>query len=404
MRKYSRQRLAPILASLAALPPFAIDAYLPALPRIGEYFSADIQLIEASISIFLLGLALGQIVGAPMSDRYGRKPMAMSGLAIFGVSSLLILVCGSVDQFLIFRFLQALGGGVAVVNVGAIVSDFFDAQDAARTFNSIGAITVLAPLVAPVIGAALIEFFDWHSVFVFLLLYCAGLAWFMSRKLPETVAQNARRDGSLIGQAFRGFVQVFSRTEAMGYALCMGFTMGCMFVFLTDSAFVYMDQFGVSPRVFTVLFGANIASIWACNRLNRQLLKTIEAARIIPVACGVQLAAATLFWIHVTTMEPSLYVVGPLLMVSVGVLGLAVGNSIACFLAHFPKIRGTASGVSGSFQFALGGVLGTVIGIVHDGTLATTGAGMCLSALVANVALSFARTAPVIREQSPAPS
>ncbi len=291
-----------------------------------------------------------------------------------------------------------------MVNVGAIVSDFFDAQDAARTFNSIGAITVLAPLVAPVIGAALIEFFDWHSVFVFLLLYCAGLAWFMSRKLPETVAQNARRDGSLIGQAFRGFVQVFSRTEAMGYALCMGFTMGCMFVFLTDSAFVYMDQFGVSPRVFTVLFGANIASIWACNRLNRQLLKTIEAARIIPVACGVQLAAATLFWIHVTTMEPSLYVVGPLLMVSVGVLGLAVGNSIACFLAHFPKIRGTASGVSGSFQFALGGVLGTVIGIVHDGTLATTGAGMCLSALVANVALSFARTAPVIREQSPAPS
>ncbi len=86
MRKYSRQRLAPILASLAALPPFAIDAYLPALPRIGEYFSADIQLIEASISIFLLGLALGQIVGAPMSDRYGRKPMAMSGLASRGFS------------------------------------------------------------------------------------------------------------------------------------------------------------------------------------------------------------------------------------------------------------------------------------------------------------------------------
>ena len=404
MKKYSRQRLAPILASLAALPPFAIDAYLPALPRIGEYFSADIQVIEASISMFLLGLALGQIIGAPMSDRYGRKPMAMAGLAIFGVTSALILVCGSADQFLALRFIQALGGGVAVVNVGAVVADLFDPQDSARAFNAIGAITVLAPLVAPVIGAALLELFDWHSVFVFLVLYCGGLAWFMSRKLPETVAKNAPREGSLMSQALSGFVQVFSRTEAMGYALCMGFTMGCMFVFLTDSAFVYMDQFGLTSRAFTVMFCANIASIWACNRLNRHLLKTIEAARIIPVACGVQLAASTLFWIHVTTMEPSLYFVVPLLMISVGVLGLAVGNSIACFLAHFPKIRGTASGVSGSFQFALGGALGTFIGIVHDGTLATTGAGMCLSALVANVALMFARTAPAIREQSPAAS
>ncbi len=184
----------------------------------------------------------------------------------------------------------------------------------------------------------------------------------------------------------------------MGYALCMGFTMGCMFVYLTDSAFVYVDQFGVSPRVFTVLFSANIAAIWACNRLNRHLLKTIEAPRIIPVACAVQLAAATLFWIHVTTMEPTLYVVAPLLMVVVGVLGLTVGNSIACFLAHFPKIRGTASGVSGSFQFALGGVLGTFIGVIHDGTLATTGAGMCLSSLVANAALWFAETAPALRK------
>jgi len=404
MKKYSRQRLAPILASLAALPPFAIDAYLPALPRIGEYFSTDIQVVEASISIFLLGLALGQIIGAPMSDRYGRKPMAMSGLAIFGVASLLILVSDSADQFLVLRFVQALGAGTAVVNVGAVVSDLFEPQDAARTFNAIGAITVLAPLVAPVIGAALLEFFDWRSVFVFLLLYCAGLAWFMASKLPETVAKNGPRDGSLIGQALRGFVQVFRRTEAMGYALCMGFSMGCMFVFLTDSAFVYMDQFGVSPRVFTVLFGANIASIWACNRLNRQLLKTIEASRIIPAACAVQLASSTLFWVHVTTMEPSLYFVVPLLMISIGTLGLLVGNCVACFLAHFPKIRGTASGVSGSLQFALGGVLGTVIGIVHDGTLATTGAGMCLSALVANVALTFARTAPEIREQTPAAS
>ena len=142
-----------------------------------------------------------------------------------------------------------------------------------------------------------------------------------------------------------------------------------------------------------MLFGANIASIWICNRINRVLLKTISAERIIPWACGLQLAAAALFWAHVTTMEPSLAVVVPTLMVAVGTLGLTVGNSIACFLAHFPENRGKASGVSGSLQFALGGVLGTVIGVIHDGTLATTGAGMTLSAVTAIVALSFARTA-----------
>ena len=171
MTTTSRRRLPPVLASLAALPPFAIDAYLPALPRIGEHFRADIQVIEASISTFLLGLALGQLLGAPLSDRYGRRPTALSGLAAFGLATALILVCRTAEQFLALRFLQALGGGVAVVNVGAVVGDLFDAQDSARVFNAIGAITVLAPLVAPVIGAGLLEAFGWRAVFVFLLAY-----------------------------------------------------------------------------------------------------------------------------------------------------------------------------------------------------------------------------------------
>lgn len=384
MQSADRTRLASALAYLVALAPFSIDTYLPAIPRIARDFASDIQLIEASISTFLIGLAIGQIIGAPMSDRLGRRPTAFWGLAVFVIAGVGIFVCRSTEQLLVLRLVQALGAGLTIVNANAVVGDLFKPQDVARMFNTIALILMAAPLVAPVVGAVLLEWLGWRSVFAFLALYGVGAAVVTARLIPETVTSGKSSDGftAIAHSAVRSFGLVLSRRRAMGFTLCGGFAAGCMFVYLQDSAFVYMDTLGLSASMFPVVFGANIVAMIAFNRLNRLLLKSYEPHRIAPWGCAIQVSMCALFLAAALSMEPALAVVMPLLMLAVGCITIIVGNCMACFLEHFPENRGVASGVAGSIQFALGGALGAVVGFVHDGTLVTTSAGMLLSACV----------------------
>ncbi len=389
MSSVSRKRLAPALAYVVALAPFSIDTYLPAIPEIAGEFASDIQLIEASISTFLFGLALGQIIGAPMSDRMGRRPTAYRGLTIFGLASVGILVCQSSGQLLALRLLQAIGAGLTIVNVNAVVSDLFEPQDVARMFNTIALILMTAPLIAPVFGAILLELIGWRSIFAFLTLYGVGAAAITAWFVPETVERekNSESVAEIIGAAVRSFQLVLARVPAMGFTLCGGFSAGCMFVYLQDSAFVYMDVLGVSPSLFPLVFGANIAAMIGFNRLNRFLLKSYAPHQIVPWGCAIQVSMCAIFLATSLFLEPSLVIVVPLIMFGVGCVTIIIGNCMACFLAYFPNNRGTASGVAGSLQFFLGGLLGSLSAMVHDGTLVTTSAGMLLSACIATAFL-----------------
>jgi DHA1 family bicyclomycin/chloramphenicol resistance-like MFS transporter len=380
----NRSRLAPALAYVVALAPFSIDTYLPAIPQIASDFASDIQLVEASIGTFLIGLALGQIIGAPMSDRMGRRPTAFRGLTIFILASLGILVCQSSEQLLALRLVQAIGAGLTMVNVNAVVSDLFAAQDVARMFNTIALILMTAPLIAPAVGAVLLELLGWRSVFAFLTVYGVGAAAITAWLIPETVKREKTSDGiaEIVGTAARSFGLVLSRAPAMGFTLCGGFSAGCIFVYVQDAAFVYMDILGVSPSLFPVVFGANIVTMIGFNRLNRYLLKPYAPHRIVPWGCAIQVSMCAIFLATSLLLEPSLAIVMPLIMFGIGCVTIIIGNCMACFLAYFPKNRGAASGVAGSIQFALGGLLGSVIAIVHDGTLVTTSAGMLLSACI----------------------
>ena len=389
MSSVNRRRLAPALAYVVALAPFSIDTYLPAIPQIAEDFASDIQLIEASISTFLLGLALGQIIGAPMSDRMGRRPTAYRGLAIFVLASLGIFVCQSSGQLLALRLVQAIGAGLTIVNINAVVSDIFEAQDVARMFNTIALILMTAPLIAPAVGAILLEWLGWRSVFTFLALYGVGAVAITAWLIPETVKREKNSDSiaEIVGSALRSFKLVLSRGPAMGFTLCGGFSAGCMFVYLQDSAFVYMDVLGVSSSLFPVVFGANIGAMIGFNRLNRFLLKSYAPHQIAPWGCAIQVSMCAIFLATSLLLEPSLVIVMPLIMFGIGCVTIIIGNCMACFLAYFPKNRGAASGVAGSIQFALGGLLGSATAIVHDGTLVTTSAGMLLSACIATAFL-----------------
>ena len=169
-KHYPANRLAPLLAIIVALSPFAIDTYLPAIPAMAEFFTVDIHLIELSIPIYLIGFAFGQIIGGPISDNHGRKWIGIIGLSLFFLSSFAIIYVETVQQLWIFRFIQAFGGGFGLVICAAVVRDLYDGKDAAKIFTLISLIMMIAPLIAPSIGAILLQYYSWKAIFVLLAI------------------------------------------------------------------------------------------------------------------------------------------------------------------------------------------------------------------------------------------
>ena len=171
MQNLSPGRLALLLATLVALGPLAIDTYLPALLAMSGHFSVEIHAVEVSVSVYVLGVAAGQWLGGPLSDQFGRKPVAYVGLTLFILGCLSIPLSSTIDMLYMLRFLQALGGGATVVIAAASVRDHFTGKEAARVMTTIGLVMLVAPLVAPAVGALLLKLFGWQSIFYMLAMY-----------------------------------------------------------------------------------------------------------------------------------------------------------------------------------------------------------------------------------------
>lgn len=381
----------PVLAALTLLSPLAMNLYMPALPEIAEWFGVAIQRIELSVGLFLIGLGAGQLIGAPISDRYGRRPSTMLGLAFFAAPTILILLSQSADQFVLFRCVQGIGLGIATVNVAAVIADLADTQGGARSLTLIQVAQAAGHIVTPVAGAALVGVFDWRFAFVILLLYCCVLAVVLWIRLPETVSRGRGRDRAVIRLAMRGYLRVLGRPRALAYAICLSFAAGGSFVYLTDSAFLYLEWFGVGPTQYGLLLALNTVAFGVGTAVNMRLLRRHRAHRIVPLACAGQCLSALLLLAHVGLIQPSLPVVVVLLMPTTGVLGLIAGNAAACFLAYFPGLRATASAVVGSLPFLVGGFVGSGLSVMHGGTPVATATGIAACAVVAVVASRVAR-------------
>ena len=243
MPTVSPVRLAIMLGTLVALGPLAIDTYLPALPTMADDFGVAVHRIELSVSVYVLGVALGQWLGGPLSDHFGRKPVAYVGLSVFIVASLAITVCSQVGWLYGLRVLQALGGGATVVIAAASVRDHFNGREAARVLTSVGLVLLLAPLVAPAVGAFLLHLAGWQSIFVMLAGYAVLVALMLRFAMPSVAPQVAEEP--LRHRMFAAYGRVLRQRRAMGFILANGLIFSAMFTFITDAAFLYIEYFGI---------------------------------------------------------------------------------------------------------------------------------------------------------------
>lgn len=376
-------RLALVLGALTAIGPLAIDTYLPALPTIARDLQTSSALVQISLSVYFVGIALGQAVYGPLSDRFGRKPALYLGLSLFIGASIGCALATKVEALIAFRFLQALGGCAPLVVPRAVVRDYFDQRGSVRMLSMLMLVMGLAPILAPLVGGQLLARLGWRSIFWAHAAYGAIWLTAVAGALPESLGVDRRRREPLgaIVDVYRGLLRdrIF-----MGYVLTGALVFAGLLAYISGSPFVFIELFHVSPQRFGLYFGVNAIGIIGASQINGWLARRTEADRILRfvlpvtfVAGAALLAnAASGLWGFAGILVP--------LFIFIATHGFVMPNTTALAMSPHGAVAGSASALLGSVQFILGSAAGALVGIASNGTavpLAAVIAGCSAGAL-----------------------
>lgn len=359
-------RLTLILGALTAFPPLSIDIYLPSLPTLVRTFGTTDGAVQLTLPAFFLGLALGQLFYGPLSDRYGRRPALLIGIALYTLASAACALAPSIEALLAGRFVQALGGSAGMTIAMAVVRDRFDPREGARTLSLLMLVMGVAPILAPLVGGWILVLLGWQAIFWVLALF--GLSCFLAvlTALPESRPADAIRPGS-VGAALANYAGLIADRRFLGFALAGGFTISGMFAYITGSPTLFIDGFGVPAEDYGWIFGANAAGIVGVSQLNRRLLLSHGGGRLLRAAVAVN-AAAGIALLGAGLAGAGLAVLLVPLFVAVATVGAVLPNSTSGALAAYPERAGAASALIGSCQLVLGALASSLIGAFGTGT------------------------------------
>jgi DHA1 family bicyclomycin/chloramphenicol resistance-like MFS transporter len=361
--------------------------YLPGLPALGRDLDAPAWEVQLTLTACLAGLALGQILAGPLSDRFGRRRPLLVGVGAYAAASLLCAVAPSIGVLVALRFAQGIAGAAGIVVARAVVRDMHSGVAAARFFSLLMLVNGLAPILAPVIGGQVLTVTSWRGVF--LVLTAIGLLLLLATAtgLRETLAPERRHPGG-VAETLRTFVALLSDRVFLGHALACGLSFGAMFAYISGSPFVIQDIYGASPQLYSLMFAGNALGLVAASQANRALLRRLEPLQIVRAALSVQALAAVALLV-VVAAGAGVWGIVPLLFVVVASLGLVIPNATALALADHPRVAGSASGLLGVLQFIVGAAAAPLVGVGGTGTalpmaltIAVLGVGGMLSATV----------------------
>jgi DHA1 family bicyclomycin/chloramphenicol resistance-like MFS transporter len=394
----STARLTLILGALSAFGPLSIDMYLPALPALAREFNTDTAAVQLTLSIFFIGLALGQAFYGPIADRIGRRGPLLAGCALYTVASCACALAPSIESLIVLRCVQALGGCAGMVLSRSVVRDTFDAHNSARMYSFLMLVMGLAPISAPFIGGQLLLAFSWRAIFWLLAgfgLLCFVLVAF---GLPESLpAERRRRDG--LGQALAIYGRLLADRQFLGYALSGGFVTAGMFAYISGSPFVFIELYGVAPEHFGWIFGSNALGLISVSQLNRWLLGRYRSEAILSTALVIYAIAGMLLALMAATGLGGMLGLLPPLFVCVASVGLVGPNTTAAAMAPHGQIAGSASALLGTLQFLVGAGAGALVGLLDNGTaLPMAGViALCgIAALTTFQLLAFRSAQPVL--------
>ncbi|MEU6709605.1 multidrug effflux MFS transporter [Streptomyces wuyuanensis] len=390
-----------ILAGLNALAPVSMDMYLPAMPSVASSLASPGILVQLTLTVCLIGMALGQLVAGPMSDRCGRRRPLLLGMALYTVATAACALATDIRLLLACRLLQGLAGAAGIVIARAVVRDLYEDDEMIRVFSTLLLISGVAPVIGPVAGAQILRVTDWRGIFGFLAVLGFLLILAVLRLLPETLPADRRHSGG-IGDSLRTMGRLLGDRAFAGHLLVGGMAFTAFFTYLSASPFVIQTLYGASPQTFGLVFGLNSLGLISAGQLNARLLsRRFNPGTVIAAGLALLvLSASTL--VLTATMTPhtglSTFTAATfILMSAVGIL-LPVTNSQA--LARTPHAAGSASALLGASSFLIGAAVSPLAAIAGERTalpMAAVQAGCTLTATVGFVTLCRPRSPSTVR-------
>lgn len=362
-----RRSLIPLLGALCAFSPLAIDMYLPAFPQIARDLAVRPGLVGLTLSMFLVGLAVGQLLCGPLADRLGRRAPLLAGCALFTATAIVCALGHSIQALIASRFLMGVGGATGLAISRAVVRDLFDESASARTYSMMMIVTGIAPIIAPALGSLILTYAHWRIIFWVLAAFGVASIAMVALALPETLPPDRRVHGHL-GDVARRYLAILTDRRFLGFGLVLGFAYGLLFAYLAGSPIVFIDYFGVSPARYSLLFAANSIGLFIGGRLNHHLVACHSARPILRRACLASTASAAVLLLLALTRFGHLPLFFATLFVTVATLGLIMPNATAAAMAPFANQAGTASALLGVLQYALGATTGALVGLWTNNT------------------------------------
>jgi MFS transporter, DHA1 family, multidrug resistance protein len=369
-----------VIASIMALNPLAMDMMLPALPDIASAFHiTTANQPQEVLSAFLVGFGVGQFIIGPLSDRFGRRPVLIDGMALYCIASLLAIMASSFETLLLARVLQGLGTSATRVIATSIVRDCYAGRRMASVMSLAMMVFIAVPVIAPSLGQAIMLLTQWRGIFIVLMLYgVLALIWSAVR-MPETLPV-AERKSLAVRDVLGAFRQTVTNRQTLGYALAAGSVQGSLFAFVFSSQQAFTEIYRLG-HYFPLAFAAVAIGVAVAGFLNARFVGRVGMRIISHGALIGFVAVAGMMLLAVKTQALSL----PLFMALTALMMFAFGLMFANFtsLAMEPQghIAGTASSLYGSITTLLGIGIGTTVGQDYDGTLLPFATGFFLCAL-----------------------
>jgi len=391
-----RVRLGLIIGSLTALAPLSIDLYLPALPELTRDFGASASEGQLTLTACLAGLALGQMVFGPLSDRLGRRPPLLVGLAAYAAASFACAFAQSLWLLVALRLAQGLAGAAGIVIARAIVRDLRSGAAAARVFSYLMLVTGMAPILAPILGAQLLRVTTWNGLFVTLAVVGLALLLATASGLDETLPASRRRRSS-VHETVHTSISLLRDRVFLGYALVLGLAFGELFSYIAGSPFVLQEIYGVSPQLYGGVFALNALGLVVSGQINGALVGRVAPAHLL--AFGVALAAvAGLCLLAVVLGGIGLAGILPCLFAVVASLGFVMPNATALALTDYPHAAGSASALLGVLQFLIGAAVAPLVGVAGSESAVPMAVAIAALAVGGVGALELSRRAALDRQ------
>ncbi|MEH1921141.1 multidrug effflux MFS transporter [Nostoc sp.] len=377
------------LGALSALPPLSIDMGLPAFPTISEALKASSGSVGLTLSLFMLGFALAQLVFGPLSDRFGRKPVLLFGCGLFTLAGAACAVAPSIDSLIAWRLVQGAGAGAGMVMTLAIVRDLFEGATARAQLSYVNLVMSVAPMIAPTIGGRVLMVAGWRAIYGTLAIAGLLLVLSIALGLSESIGH---RDVNAIQpvRLIKNYGRILTNPICLGYALVNAFNFGCMFAYVAGSPLVMLNVFGVSTTTYGWLFASTAFGIMAGSFLNGRLsIGGVLPSRLLTVGLVTATASAIALVIVSVSGAAQVITLMPLLVINTFCRGIISPNAMHGAIQPVPESAGVAAAVVGFMQMLAGAVASGLVAFLYDGHTAIAMSSVMATFAIASFAAYF---------------